>query len=131
MPFERDLSTFFDKSAQLLEAFPDAIYTLDYSKHDATRSSITARLHDDAAGICLKFKTDKVLELGRLMVGSTKVSQRLAQLDEEAWDRQQAALMPGTGEAQGESEMKDASTPVASGEAASTASKKKKKKGKK
>lgn len=52
--------------------------TTKYRKLSDTQAFITAKTYDPVSGAIVKFKTDKTVDLGRLMVGSGKLSGMLA-----------------------------------------------------
>lgn len=107
-----------------------------------TQSFITVKTFDAASGAIVKFKTDKTVDLGRLMVGNTKLSSALLGLHPDLTGKAIGASDIETTEevnggnqntvplVDGKDVAKDGIV-AEQGKSTTTASKKKKKKGKK
>jgi WD repeat-containing protein 44 len=96
MPYLPDLNSYLHQSSLLVQAYPTTRITTKYSlppkdaktmppTDNATEStsekrvpaaSLTLKTYHADSGICLKYKTDKTAEVGRLVTGLGKLAKR-------------------------------------------------------
>jgi hypothetical protein len=96
MPYLPDLNSYLNQSSLLIQAYPTTRITTKYSltpKEAQTKpptdnateptsekrvpaGTLTLRTYHADSGICLKYKTDKAAEVGRLVTGLGKLAKR-------------------------------------------------------
>ncbi|CAB11216.1 Signal recognition particle subunit Srp21 [Schizosaccharomyces pombe] len=75
MVYLQTVNEFFTQSKSLTEAYPKTTkLSIKYRTNEQSQNYLIAKAFESASGICLKYRTDKAAELGRLLLIANKLS---------------------------------------------------------